>query len=310
MNSTILVTGCAGFIGSNLIQELSGRGFQIIGIDNLNNILYPSETKQQNLKQIIKLKNFKFLNFDLITSDYSQLKFDFSYIINLAALPGQALSWKRFDDYLDNNVKSLHNLIDFAIKRNVKRIVHASTSSVYGHLAIGDENSFTNPVSPYGISKLASEKLLFAYSRYFGIEFNILRFFSVFGPRQRPDMAISKFIKKIKNLEKIEIHGTGEQVRDFTFVSDAVDATISAMTSDAKNEIFNISGGGQCTLLELIHKLETILKIKAISHHTERPIGDQDRTFASITKARDLLKYTPKINLDEGLRIQINDQIK
>lgn len=308
MSSNVLVTGCAGFIGHNLVQKLIIDGYTVVGVDNLNNILYSSEKKRENLKKIIELPNFKFIEFDLLNQNLDKLDIEPTFVINLAALPGQALSWKRFDDYLDNNVKTLHNLIEFSIKKNVKRIVHASSSSVYGHMAIGDENSSTNPVSPYGITKLASEKLLIAYNKYFGLEFNTLRYFSVYGPGQRPDMAISKFIHKIKNSQKIEIHGKGEQIRDFTFVSDAVQATISAMNSDSKNEIFNISGGGQCSLNELIHKIENILNIKSISDFVERPIGDQDRTFANITKAKKMLSYYPKISLDDGLRLQINEQ--
>lgn len=308
MNSKVLVTGCAGFIGHNLVQKLIKDSYKVVGIDNLNDILYSSEKKKENLKKIIELPNFEFIEFDLLSGNFDKLNLEFEFVINLAALPGQALSWHRFDDYLDNNVKTLHNLIEFSIKNKVKRFVHASTSSVYGHMAIGDENLNTNPVSPYGVTKLASEKLLFAYNKYYGLDFNILRYFSVYGPGQRPDMAISKFINKIRNSQKIEIHGKGEQVRDFTFVSDAIQATTSAMISESKNEIFNISGGSQCSLNELIQKLENILEIKAISDFVERPIGDQDRTFANITKAKQLLSYCPKISLDDGLRFQINDQ--
>jgi UDP-glucuronate 4-epimerase len=307
MNSSVLVTGCAGFIGHNLVQKLISDGNIVFGLDNLNSILYSSEKKQKNLHKIIDLPNFKFIEFNLLDGDFNKLDLGIEIVINLAALPGQALSWLRFDDYIDNNIKTLHNLIKYSIDTNVKRIVHASTSSVYGHLAVGDENSLTNPVSPYGITKLASEKLLIAYNKYFGLDFNILRFFSVYGPGQRPDMAISKFIDKIKNSQMIEIHGKGEQIRDFTFVSDAVQATINAMNSESKNEIFNISGGGQCSLNELIQKLEKILGKKATSSFVERPIGDQDQTFADITKANQMLSYHPKFSLDEGLNLQIND---
>ena len=308
-NGNILVTGCSGFIGSHLSSELIRRNYTVIGIDNLNDVLYSSELKISRLLKLKKLSNFEFFEDDLLNFDFSKITKNLDYVINLAALPGQSLSWSKFDTYIDYNIKTTHKLLQFSIDKNIKKFVQASTSSVYGSLAVGDENTPTNPVSPYGISKLASEKLIYTFNKYFNIDYIILRYFSVYGPSQRPDMAISKFIESMKKNEKIFIHGNGEQVRDFTYVDDVVNATISAIESGCKNEIFNVSGGSQTSLINLINMLQKLLESNSELIFTERPIGDQDRTSADISKAQNLLNYYPKFDLDQGLRKQIQEAL-
>jgi len=308
-NGNILVTGCSGFIGSHLSSELIRRNYNVIGIDNLNDVLYSSELKISRLLKLKKLSNFDFFEDDLLNFDFSKITKNLDYVINLAALPGQSLSWSKFDTYIDYNIKTTHKLLQFSVDKNIKKFVQASTSSVYGSLAVGDEKTPTNPVSPYGISKLASEKLIYTFNKYFDIDYIILRYFSVYGPSQRPDMAISKFIESMKKNEKIFIHGNGEQIRDFTYVDDVVNATISAIESETKNEIFNVSGGGQCSLINLINMLQKLLESNSELIFTDRPIGDQDRTSADISKAQKLLNYHPKFNLDQGLRKQIQEAI-
>lgn len=305
----VLVTGCSGFIGSHLTRELTKRNYNVVGIDNLNNILYSSSLKINRLKKLKKLKNFEFFEDNLLTFDFNKIPINIDFVINLAALPGQSLSWSLFDTYIDYNIKSTHKILQFTAEKKIKKFVQASTSSVYGNLAVGDETTSTNPVSPYGISKLASEKLIYTFNKYFEIDYIILRYFSVYGPSQRPDMAISKFIESMIKNEKIFIHGNGEQVRDFTYVDDIVSATISAIETKCKNEIFNISGGSQCSLIELINKIKKLLDSKSEFVFTERPIGDQDRTSADITKAQSLLNYFPKVDLEEGLQKQIQEAL-
>ena len=308
-NGNILVTGCSGFIGSHLSSELIRRNYTVIGIDNLNDVLYSSELKISRLLKLKKLSNFEFYEDDLLNFDFSKITKNLDYVINLAALPGQSLSWSKFDTYIDYNIKTTHKLLQFSIDKNIKKFVQASTSSVYGSLAVGDENTPTNPVSPYGISKLASEKLIYTFNKYFNIDYIILRYFSVYGPSQRPDMAISKFIESMKKNEKIFIHGNGDQVRDFTYVDDVVNATISAIESGCKNEIFNVSGGSQSSLINLVKMLQKLLESNSELIFTERPIGDQDRTSADISKAQNLLNYYPKFDLDQGLRKQIQEAL-
>ena len=308
-NGNILVTGCSGFIGSHLSSELIRRNYTVIGIDNLNDVLYSSELKISRLLKLKKLSNFEFFEDDLLNFDFSKITKNLDYVINLAALPGQSLSWSKFDTYIDYNIKTTHKLLQFSIDKNIKKFVQASTSSVYGSLAVGDENTPTNPVSPYGISKLASEKLIYTFNKYFNIDYIILRYFSVYGPSQRPDMAISKFIESMKKNEKIFIHGNGEQVRDFTYVDDVVNATISAIESGCKNEIFNVSGGSQSSLINLVKMLQKLLESNSELIFTDRPIGDQDKTSADISKAQNLLNYYPKFNLDQGLRKQIQEAL-
>lgn len=308
-NGNILVTGCSGFIGSHLSSELIRRNYTVIGIDNLNDVLYSSELKISRLLKLKKLSNFEFYEDDLLNFDFSKITKNLDYVINLAALPGQSLSWSKFDTYIDYNIKTTHKLLQFSIDKNIKKFVQASTSSVYGSLAVGDENTPTNPVSPYGISKLASEKLIYTFNKYFNIDYIILRYFSVYGPSQRPDMAISKFIESMKKNEKIFIHGNGDQVRDFTYVDDIVNATISAIESGCKNEIFNVSGGSQSSLINLVKMLQKLLESNSELIFTDRPIGDQDKTSADISKAQNLLNYYPKFNLDQGLRKQIQEAL-
>lgn len=308
-NGNILVTGCSGFIGSHLSSELIRRNYTVIGIDNLNDVLYSSELKISRLLKLKKLSNFEFFEDDLLNFDFSKITKNLDYVINLAALPGQSLSWSKFDTYIDYNIKTTHKLLQFSIDKNIKKFVQASTSSVYGSLAVGDENTPTNPVSPYGISKLASEKLIYTFNKYFNIDYIILRYFSVYGPSQRPDMAISKFIESMKKNEKIFIHGNGDQVRDFTYVDDIVNATISAIESGCKNEIFNVSGGSQSSLINLVKMLQKLLESNSELIFTDRPIGDQDKTSADISKAQNLLNYYPKFNLDQGLRKQIQEAL-
>ncbi len=305
----VLVTGCSGFIGSHLTKELIRRNYNVIGIDNLNDVLYSSDLKITRLLKLKKLQSFEFFEGNLINFDFSLISTDLDFIINLAALPGQSLSWSKFDTYIDYNIKTTHKLLQFSADNKIKKFIQASTSSVYGNLAVGDESTPTNPVSPYGISKLASEKLVYTFNKYFNIDYIILRYFSVYGPSQRPDMAISKFIESMKKNENIYIHGNGEQVRDFTYVGDVVNATISAIESESKNEIFNISGGGQCSLINLINKIQELLESKSKFVFVERPIGDQDRTSADISKAKNLLKYIPKVDLEVGLRNQIQEAL-
>jgi nucleoside-diphosphate-sugar epimerase len=226
---------------------------------------------------------------------------DSKFVFNLAAIPGQVLSWTLFDKYAESNILGTKKVIDCCIRNNVVKIIHASTSSVYGKFAVGNELQDTKPISPYGITKLASENLLFALTNDYELDFTILRYFSVYGPGQRPDMAIQRFLSAIKMGEELNITGDGTQKRDITYVEDVVDATISALSVDERKQIFNISGGKQFTLNQIIDECFKVSGRKSKVNYVDRPIGDQEETFGDISKAQEKLGFNPIFDIGTGL---------
>src|SRR5262245_51096239 len=237
-----LVSGAAGFIGSHLCERLLALGHDVTGLDAFVPY-YPRPLKEHNLAAARKHPKFKFLPLDLRTNDLSSAVNGVEVIYHLAAMPGLVASWSDFDLYLGCNVTGTQRLLE-AVKgsRSLKRFVYGSTSSVYGKFASGDETMPTKPVSPYGVTKLTGEHLAKAHLESFGTPVVCLRFFSVYGPRQRPDMAYSIFIRALLAGEPITIYGDGQQVRGNTYVSDCVDAVVVA--GDAQvGETFNVGGG-------------------------------------------------------------------
>lgn len=300
----VTVTGACGFIGSHLTKELIQQGFHVIGIDCLDDNLYGRSVKELRLKSLIQLNNFEYLNRDIAKDDLDSSFKDSKFAVNLAAIPGQVLSWKLFDQYVDSNIIGTKNVIDSCIKNNVTKLVHASTSSVYGKFAVGNELQSTKPISPYGITKLAAENLLFALTNQNNLDFTILRYFSVYGPGQRPDMAIQKFLTAIKIGQEINITGDGTQKRDITYVEDVVDATISALKIPERKQVFNIAGGKQYTLNEIIDECFNVSGLKSKINFIERPNGDQEETFGDISKAQELLGFKPSVDIYTGLSNQ------
>lgn len=300
----VTVTGACGFIGSNLVHKLVSKGYFVSGIDNLDNNLYSDKVKLERLSRLQNLENFQFSQLDIAKDNIEKVIEGSQYVINEAAIPGQVLSWDLFEKYVTANILGVKNIIDTSLKFNVERIVQASTSSVCGKFAVGDENLPTNPISPYGITKLAAEKLFFAMSTNTNLNFSILRYFSVYGPGQRPDMAIHKFLKSIKRNQEFFVTGDGTQKRDLTYVDDVVDATISSMKLPKENHIFNISGGRQYSLNEIIENIfEVTAKIVKINY-VARPRGDQEETFGDNSKAKEVLNFQPSVELKSGLAQQ------
>ena len=297
----VAVTGACGFIGSTIIHELVSQGYFVHGVDNLDNNLYAKEIKQGRLKKLLKLENFVFDQLDLARDNFEKVIEGSSYVINEAALPGQILSWKLFPEYVSSNILGVEKLINISLKYKVSKVVQASTSSVCGLYAVGDEKIPTRPISPYGITKLAAENLYFAISENSELNFTILRYFSVYGPEQRPDMAIHKFLKLIKTNKELFITGDGTQKRDLTYISDVVDATLKSMKFKDKSEIFNISGGKQYTLNEIVNQCFEVAGEQTKINYIERPIGDQEETFGDNRKAKIKLNFEPKVDLKSGL---------
>ena len=300
----VTVTGACGFIGSHLTKQLIERGFHVVGVDCLDDNLYSRSVKESRLKALKQLSNFDFANINIATDDLDSSISDSKFVFNLAAIPGQVLSWKLFDKYVESNILGTKKVIDSCIRNKVTKIIHASTSSVYGKFAVGDELQDTKPISPYGITKLAAENLLFALTSSNNLDFTILRYFSVYGPGQRPDMAIQKFLTALKMGQEINITGDGTQKRDITYVQDVVEATISASSITEKKQIFNISGGKQFTLNQIIDECFNVSGLKSKINYVDRPIGDQEETFGDISKAQKLLGFNPTFDIKTGLSNQ------
>jgi nucleoside-diphosphate-sugar epimerase len=302
----ILVTGGAGFIGSNLIETLAMQNYKIRAVDCFLKESYDPKIKRNNWRQLKTWKNVELVEFDLRHEFPKNLLDGVEYIINLAAMPGLMQSWSDFNIYDSCNIRALFNLLHALEVRNIQNFIHISTSSVYGKLAIGNESDATSPISPYGLTKLAAEELVQMWHRNQNLQFTILRYFSVYGPHQRPDMAYSKFISAILDDKPIDVFGDGTQSRTNTYVQDCVEGTILALKLKATNEVMNISGVNSTTISDAILQIEERLGKRAkINWLPARP-GDQLVTKGEITKARNLLGYNPKVSFIEGIDQQIN----
>jgi nucleoside-diphosphate-sugar epimerase len=228
-------------------------------------------------------------------------------VLHLAAQPGVRSSWGRsFASYTENNILATQRLLEAAKDANVARFVYASSSSVYGDTPDLPmrEDSRLRPVSPYGVTKLAGEHLCQLYHVNFGLPTVAVRYFTVYGPRQRPDMAIHRFIEAIRDGRPIPVYGDGQQTRDFTYVSDAVEGTLLAMRSDATGSVFNIGGGSRVTINETIRLLEQVMGKEALLDHQRAQPGDVRHTLSDTTKARQVLGFAPQVDLEQGLRAE------
>jgi len=298
-----LVTGAAGFIGSHIVEVLLKRGDEVIGIDCFTDH-YPRPVKEDRIKPLMDYSNLNFMEDNLLTVDLQKLVGQADVIIHEAAQPGVRSGWDdSFEIYSRNNIEATQKLLAAAGDANISKFIFASSSSVYGDAVEmpTTEDSPTNPLSPYGITKLACEHLCRIYWKYFGVPVIILRHFTVFGPKPRPDMAHTVFTRAILTGEQIQLFGDGKHSRGFTYVSDIVDATISAANSQIENETFNIGGGTITTINEMIRILEEITGRKANVNYVESWKGDARHTSPDISKARKMLGYQPKVELEEGL---------
>lgn len=299
----VLVTGVSGFIGSSLSKKLLDEGFQVVGIDSFFDY-YPRKIKERNLENLLNNSDFEFVEADILETDWDKVLSNIAGVFHQAAVAGVRASWgQKFDDYVQNNILATQTLLEACKNRDIKKFVYASSSSVYGdtdELPI-KESSPTNPVSPYGVTKLAAEHLSSLYFKGYGVPTVSLRYFTVYGPRQRPDMAFHKFIKAVMKGDEIEIYGSGEQTRDFTFIDDIVQANISAFNNGKPGEVYNIGGGGRIKLIDTIRIIEEIVGEKANLVYTEPQRGDAKHTFSDISKARADFGYDPQVDVRAGL---------
>lgn len=302
----VVVTGAAGFVGSHLSERLLAEGNTVLGIDAFIPY-YPRPLKERNLAGMLAHPAFAFAEVDLRTGDLTPLLAGADTVFHTAAMAGLLKSWQQFEDYMTCNVLATQRLLAAAVAANVGHFLHCSTSSVYGRFATGDERTPLAPVSPYGITKLAAEQLCRAYGEKDGLRFTILRLFSVYGPRQRPDMGYNIFIRKLLAGETIVINGDGTDSRSNTYVTDCVDGLLLAARQPDKSagETFNIGGGEEINVIQVLRMLEELAGRPAqIVHGPPRP-GDQRRTVADTTKARTVLGYNPRTRLVDGLAAQV-----
>lgn len=309
----MVVTGAAGFIGSHLVERLLAEGHDVVGVDSFEDF-YAREVKESNLAAARASQRFELIEARIqdlarppdVTSAAAPLPAivdGATAVYHLAAQAGVRSSWgSSFEVYTDNNVLATQMLLEACRAAGVSRVVYASSSSVYGDVdeLPMREDARCRPVSPYGVTKLAAEHLCDLYWTCFGLESVSLRFFTVYGARQRPDMAFNRFIRALRDGDEIVVYGSGEQTRDFTFVDDIVAGVVAATTAPSGG-IFNLAGGSRVSLLEAIAVLEDVMGSKARVSSRGEEAGDVRDTWADLSRARESLDYEPRVGLAEGL---------
>lgn len=306
MPNRMVVTGAAGFIGSHLSETLVARGHDVLGIDCFTDY-YDVAQKRANLAALAREPRFKLLESSLTHMDLKRALDGASVVFHLAAQPGVRKSWgTEFEQYIEHNVRATQMLCE-AMKGTGVRLVYSSSSSVYGQTAQLPmrEDHPTRPLSPYGVTKLAGEALCLLYAANHGLPVACLRYFTVYGPRQRPDMAFHRFIRAMLQGEPIEVYGSGTQTRDFTFVSDAVAANLAAAAYAGNQTVFNIGGGSRVSLNVVIDMLGRVTGKTPDVRYYETQKGDVMHTMADITLARRELGYAPRVDIEDGIRREV-----
>jgi nucleoside-diphosphate-sugar epimerase len=301
----LLVAGGAGFVGSHLCEALAAAGHDVVGIDCFTDY-YARELKERNLAESRSHPRFRFEELDLRLAELDPVLDGADAIVNEAAMPGLVRSWRDFEAYESCNFSALHRLIEASQRCGVGRFVQASTSSVYGTNAVGDEGQPTRPVSPYGVTKLAAEHLLLAHHQSQGLPVVILRYFSIYGPRQRPDMAYRIFCERLLANEPIVVYGDGLQTRGNTYVTDCVAATASALTQGSVGAVYNVGGGEELALLTAVQLLSDALGVEPVIEHRPARLGDQRHTMADCSRAALDLGWAPTVGAAEGLAAEAN----
>ncbi|MFX1490396.1 MAG: NAD-dependent epimerase/dehydratase family protein [Promethearchaeota archaeon] len=306
-NQNILVTGGAGFIGSHLFESLIKVPNFVIIIDNFRSLYSENE---KNIKAItnnyVIKKDYDLIRGDLVDSTIlKDIHYDIDYIFHIAAIPGVRYSIHNADEVTRNNIVSSVNVFEYALEVGVKKVIYASSSSIYGNPLYTpvDEDHPKNPISPYAVSKLCGEIYADYYYREQKLPVTILRFYTVYGPRGRPDMAIRKFFDNILKNKTIQIYGDGKQIRDFTYISDIVQGlNLAAEKKNSIGEIFNLGCSNPIVINNLVEKMYSIAKKTKQVNYIERQKGDVEITHSKIEKARKLLGFKPEVDIDTGLK--------
>lgn len=315
-NKAIIITGAAGFIGSHLTEILLKNNNFLIMIDNFNEYYLGKEERLEAiLSNYQSNKDYIVIREDLTKKSFiNKIHHEIDYIIHLAAQAGVRYSINNAAEVTQNNIISTVNIFEYALKNyEIKKIAYASSSSVYGNPIYTpcDEDHPKNPISPYAVSKLCGEIYADYYYREYNLPITSLRFYTVYGPRGRPDMSISKFFNFMLNDKEISIYGTGEQLRDFTYISDIINGLILACEKDASNgEAFNLGCSNPINVNDLIEKMYAITNKPKKVKFIDKQQGDVDITYSNINKARNLLNYSPKVDIEEGLMNQYQWQNK
>lgn len=302
------VTGAAGFIGSRLSESLIEKGHNVLGVDCFTDY-YPRPIKEANLLNLKGNPSFSFIEEDIIKCNLDPLLKDVDWVFHLAAQAGVRASWgSQFEIYVDCNIRTTQRLLEFSKNKPIRKFVYASSSSVYGDT----ENvptavdSRLNPRSPYGVTKLAAENLCSLYHANFGMPTVSPRYFTVFGPRQRPDMAMHRFLRSCVDGSKVPIFGDGSQTRDFTYVDDIVSGTILAAEKGAPGRIFNLGGGNRINVKDLLALISDVAGKAPNIVRDETQAGDVRNTWADTTLARSELGWAPSFSLREGLKRELD----
>ena len=304
----IVVTGCAGFLGSHLTEHLLALGHDVLGIDSYTDF-YPRWLKARNIARCLQQERFTLAELELSTDDLDDALDGADIVFHLAARAGVRGSFgESFATYLRENVLATQRLLESAARRPPQRLVYASSSSVYGDAPCypTPESAPSRAVSPYGMTKMATEALAAVYRHTHGIPVVGLRFFTAYGPRQRPDMAFSRFISRALAGEPLHILGDGQQTRDFTYVDDIIAGTVAAAEHGRPGAVYNLGSGRPVMLLTVIEILERLLDRKIQVVHARPPVGEARVTAADISLALADLGYTPAYSLERGLAAQLD----
>jgi nucleoside-diphosphate-sugar epimerase len=307
MSNFVVVTGVAGFVGSHVAEALVARGDTVVGVDCFSPY-YDPRVKRDNLAGLLRSDRFRLVEGSLTGIDLDALLADASAVFHLAAQAGVRRSWGAdFEDYLEHNIRATQRLCEAMRRRGGIRLVYSSSSSVYGQTAVlpMKEDHPTRPLSPYGVTKLAGEALCVLYGANYGLPVVCLRYFTVYGPRQRPDMAFHRFIRAALRGEPIEVYGSGTQTRDFTFVGDAVAANLAACDYAGGVVTFNVGGGSRVTINHVLDVIGGLIGGSLDVRYQEAQKGDVMHTYADIALASRELGYTPRVGIEEGIQREI-----
>ena len=307
-STPILVTGCAGFIGSHLTERLLNDGYRVVGVDNFDPF-YDRSIKERNLTVALAHPNFLFIEADIRdTAWLDALDLPVDAVIHIAAKAGVRPSIEQPADYISTNITGTHNLLNWMHRKSIRKLVFASSSSVYGNnekIPFSETDAVEQPISPYAFTKRSGELLTYTYHHLYDMSVVNLRFFTVYGERQRPDLAIHKFVKMMDHNEPIPMFGQGDTSRDYTYVSDTVDGIMAALryVNDNPNayEIINLGNHSPVTLQTLVETLYRLMNKAPNVQHLPKQPGDVERTYADVNRAAQLLGYAPNVSLNEGL---------
>jgi len=301
----VLITGAAGFIGSHLCERLLDDGRQVVGVDNFDDF-YDPQIKRRNITSCLKNKNFQLIEADIRDGSAMDdaVGDSVDIIVHLAARAGVRPSIAQPLLYADVNINGTTVLLEAAKKQRIGKFIFGSSSSVYGNnekVPFSEDDNVDFPISPYAATKKACELICHTYHHLYGISVTCLRFFTVYGPRQRPDLAIHKFAGLIEQEKTIPVYGDGTMSRDFTYIDDIINGTVAAMQKCAGFNIYNLGESRPITVNDLVAEIEKALGKKAIKEHVPPQPGDVERTYADVSKAVKELGYNPTTTIEEGL---------